>query len=154
MRAARSVAMLLLITPRRNTSAFGSLPYSDRATAPTLLNNDLLLLRIHSTLRRLRCHCNHSFASRQRWREVMERAVIRHHWNFPSIHHHPRTHLRFPRHFNDVPMLNEGIQFQVDRFRLLALRNDGETILLALHRFLPRRFIRLYHPVVRSLAQA
>ena len=84
----------------------------------------------------------------------MERPVGRYHRNLPPIHHHSGPDLRLPRHFNDVPVLNKRIQFQINGFRLLALGNDRETVLLALHRFLPRRFVRLYHPVVRSFAQA
>src|ERR1700681_2285768 len=41
----------------------------------SLLDNDLLLLRIHPALRRLRGHRNYSFSGRQRRREVMETAV-------------------------------------------------------------------------------
>ena len=40
-----------------------------------LLNNDLLLLRIYSALRRLRRYSDHGFSGGQRRREVMETAV-------------------------------------------------------------------------------
>src|ERR1700678_810819 len=51
----------------------------------SLLNNDLLLLRVHSTVGRLCGHRNHRFPRRQRRREVMERPVGRHHRNSPTL---------------------------------------------------------------------
>src|ERR1700688_4077176 len=54
----------------------------------SLLDNDLLLLRINSALRRLRRNRYNGFAGRQRRREVMECAVVCKHRAFPAIHHH------------------------------------------------------------------
>src|SRR5258708_4757430 len=42
---------------------------------PPLLNNDLLLLRVHTALRSLSRNRNHGFPGRQRRREVMETAI-------------------------------------------------------------------------------
>src|SRR6202050_1176704 len=118
------------------------------------LNNDLLLLRVHSALRRLSRHCNHRFPCRQRWCEVMERPVGRKHRNLPSIHHYPCSHLSLPSHFNNMSVLNKRVQVQLNGFRLRSLGNYGETVFLALHRYFPRRIIGLYGPVVCPFAQA
>src|ERR1700722_13503209 len=119
-----------------------------------LLNDDLLLLRINPTLRRLRSYRNYSFTECQGRRKVMERSILRNHGDFPSIHHHSGPDLGLSRHFNDVTMLDEGIEFQVDGLRLFSFGNNGETVFLALHRLFPRRFVGLDSPVIRSFAQA
>src|ERR1035438_2748751 len=116
--------------------------------ATTLLHNDLLLLRIHSALRRLGRHRNHGFSGGQRRREVMETAICIYHWHFAAIHHDPSPVLGLARHLDHVPMLYERIQFEFDGLGLLALGNDGEAVFLALHRFFPGRVIRLHHPVI------
>ena len=52
-----------------------------------------------------------------------------------------------------MTVLDEGIQFQVDRHSVLVLGNDGETVFLALHGILPSCIVGLYHPVIRTLTQ-
>ena len=84
----------------------------------------------------------------------MERPIGRKHRDLASIDHHPRPHLSLAGHFNNVSMLNEGIEVQFDGFRLLSFGNDGEAVLLALHRYFPGRIVGLYGPVVSSFTQA
>src|SRR6266536_3995187 len=59
-----------------------------------LLNDDLLLLRVHPTLRRLCSYGDHSFSGRQGLGEIMEDAIRADHRNLTAIHHHPRAGLR------------------------------------------------------------
>src|ERR1700728_2736949 len=122
--------------------------------ATTLLDNDLLLLRIHSALRRLCRHRNHGFSGGQRRREVMETAICVYHWHFAAIYHDPSPVLRLARHLDHVPMLYERIEFEFDGLGLLTLGNDGEAVFLALHRFFPCGVIRLHHPVIGAFAEA
>src|ERR1039457_2876022 len=99
----------------------------------TLLDNDLLLLRIDPALRRLGRHRNHGFSGGQRGCEVMETAVRAEHRNLTAIDHDPRSGLCLARHFNHMPMLNERIQFQFNGLGLLAFGNNREAVFLALH---------------------
>src|SRR5882724_6520803 len=102
-----------------------------------LLNHDLLLLRIYTALRILRCDGDHALAGRQGRGKVVKTAICGHNRDFPSIHHDPRSGLGLPSHFNHVPMLNQRVDFQIDRHRVLALGDDGEAVLLAFHRLFP-----------------
>src|ERR1700686_1773197 len=121
---------------------------------PALLNNDLLLLRVHPALRRLGRYRDYGLSGRQRRREVMEPAVRVYHRNFTAIYHDPRPGLGLACPFNYMAVLNEGIQFKSDRLSLLAFGNDREAVLLTLHRLFPRRVIGLDHPVISAFSQA
>src|ERR1700674_5104322 len=105
-----------------------------RLTAYWLLNDDFLLLRVHSALGRLRRNCDHSLARGQWRRKVMERAFRSNHRHFPPVHHYPRSNLGLSGYFNHMPVLNKWIQFKIDRFRLFSLGNNREAIFLALYR--------------------
>src|SRR5882762_3078336 len=51
-----------------------------------LLNHDLLLLRIYTALRILRCDGDHALAGRQGRGKVVKTAICGHNRDFPSIH--------------------------------------------------------------------
>src|SRR5205807_9895274 len=87
--ASRSVAFLLRGDWLHSTGIQPTLPKPkvlvaggrvDQSTTAQLLNNYLLLLRIHATLRGLRSDRNNRLSGRQRRRKKVESAVRVHHW--------------------------------------------------------------------------
>src|SRR5947209_13136838 len=121
-----------------------------RGYSGQLLNYNLFLLRVHSALCGLSRDCNYRLSRLQRRREVVKLSVGIHHRNFTTIDHDARPHLRLAGYLNHMPMLNERIQFQIDGFGFLPLRDDREAILLALCRFFAARVVGLHHPVIRT----
>src|SRR5438270_7017773 len=119
-----------------------------------LLDDHLLLLCIYPTTRVLCSDRNHAFAHLQRRREVMEAAVISQQRHLPPIHHHPRSNFGLPCHFDHMPVLNEWVQLQAHRLAVFSLGDDGEAVLLALHRLFSILIVRLDRPIIRSLAQS
>src|SRR5208337_3290794 len=72
-----------------------------------LLNDDLLLLGIHTALRRLRSDRDYGFSGGQGWSEVMELPVRAYDGNLAAIHHDASPALRLPRHLNYVAVLDK-----------------------------------------------
>src|SRR5579864_3604185 len=118
-----------------------------------LLDHNLLLLRIDPAPRGLRGYRDHGLSRGQGRSKVMELSLGRHHRNLAAVHHYPRPNLGLALHFNDVPVLDERVQFQINRFGVLTLGNNREAVLLALHRLFPGRVIGLHHPVISALPQ-
>src|SRR6266699_6781095 len=74
----RVLAVLILRDARQpcaNRKAPAPKVVAKSPTSGDLLYNDLLLLRVHSALRRLGGHRNHVFSGRQWRHEVMEPAI-------------------------------------------------------------------------------
>ena len=101
-------------------------------------------------LRILRGHGDERSPRRQRRSEVVKIAVVANQRHFVSIHHYPGTGLGFAGHLDHMAVLDQGIDFEVNRDRVLALGNDRETVLLAFHGFFPLASRDLDHPVIRS----
>src|SRR6266850_1350042 len=100
------------------------------------LDHDLFLHRVHPALGILRRNRDQALA-RRKWRhKVVKAAVGANHRHFSAIDHHPRPNFGLSGQLDHVTMLHEGIQLQIDGGRVLALGNDSEPVLLALHRFL------------------
>src|SRR5277367_2769933 len=94
LQLAAAIPSLLLPAPPTTTS--------DCLLEDCLLNDNFLLLRVHSTLRGLRCHRNDCFPCRQRRREIVERAIRTQHRHFTAVYHDPRPVLRLARHFDHM----------------------------------------------------
>src|SRR5438445_12022609 len=117
-----------------------SLSGHERSCTPEIaaefsLNDDLLLLRVYTTLRVLRSDGNQALASGQRRREIVKCAVGGHDRHFPPVDHDASIGFGLAGHFNDVAMLDQGIDFEVDGDRVLAFGDNRETVFFALDRF-------------------
>src|SRR5579859_5395880 len=120
----------------------------------SLLNHYFLLACVHPALGILRRHRDQVFPVRQRRREIMEGAVIGDDRHFFAVHHDAGPRLGFARDLNHVPMLDKRIQVQRKVYFFLRPGNNGKAVLLAFHRLLAIRIIRLDRPIIGADRQA
>src|SRR5579863_1922768 len=126
----------------------------DPPTLSGLLNDYLLLQSIHSAFGILCRDCDRTLSRGQRWRKEMETPVGPYHRDFMAVHHHACSDLSLSGQFDDVPMLDEGIEVEVDNRSVLAAGDQRKAVLLALQRFFSVRILRLHRPVIGAFQQS
>ncbi len=66
----------------------------------------------------------------------MKCPVVSHHRHFASVDHNPSAHFGLAGQFDHMSMLYKRIQIQANGRLIVTLRNNRESVLLTLDRFL------------------